>query len=209
MKLYYSAGSCSTSCHIVLEESGLKYQTVSIDWDQSSDPNVAEVLRMNPLGTLPVMKTDEGKLLSQNIAIQTYIADQAPEKKLLPPPNTLERAEAINWLSYVAADLHKSFSPLFSVSSMSENQTSRNDFKKWAMDGVTKNLQFLDQSLQGKDYLTGKNFTVADAYCFVVLSWTQWLEVPITPYPNIQAYLTRMSQRPSVQKVLKEEGLLD
>src|SRR5688500_17498396 len=104
MKLLYSAGSCSTSCHISLEESGLKYQAVGVDWDDPSDPNVQEVVKMNPLGTLPVMVTENGKILSQNIAIHTLVADLAPKSQLLPPAGSFERAEAMNWLSFVASD---------------------------------------------------------------------------------------------------------
>src|SRR3982751_4097930 len=101
MKLYYSAGSCSTSDHITLEESGLKYEAIGIDWDNASDPNIAIVNKLNPLGTLPIFITDEGKQLDQNLSIHTYIADSAPNKGLLPPVNTVERAQALNWLSFV------------------------------------------------------------------------------------------------------------
>src|SRR5437870_2124852 len=103
MKLYYSAGSCSTSCHISLEESGLKHEAIGIDWDNQSDPNIALVTKLNPLGTLPVMVVENGKTLTQNIAIHTYVADLAPHSNLLPPSGTFERAEAMQWLSFVAS----------------------------------------------------------------------------------------------------------
>ena len=107
MKLYYSAGSCSTSCHISLEESGLKYQTVAVDWDNPSDPHAAEIPKMNGMGTLPILVTDDNKQLDQNLSIHMYIADKAPGKNLL-PASGIERYQAMNWLSFVAADLHKS-----------------------------------------------------------------------------------------------------
>jgi glutathione S-transferase len=121
MKLYYSAGSCSTSCHISLEEAGLKYEAIEVDWDNSSDPNVALVTKLNPLGTLPVLITDDGKQLDQNAAIHTYIADLAPQKNLLPAQGTFERAQAMNWLSFVTTDLHKSIGGLFSVAAISDD----------------------------------------------------------------------------------------
>src|SRR3954464_7385082 len=93
MKLYYSAGSCSTSCHITLEESGLKYEAIEVDWDNKSDPNISVVTKLNPLGTLPILVTDDGNQLDQNLAIHTYIADLAPDKKLLPKVGTFERAQ--------------------------------------------------------------------------------------------------------------------
>lgn len=209
MKLFYSAGSCSTSCHISLEESGLKYQSVGIDWDNVNDKNVEEVKRLNPLGTLPIMITDEGQILDQNVAIHTYIADKAKDHQLLPPVGTEERARAMNWLAFVATDLHKSFSPLFSVDSFSSDEKVKSEFKKWATDNVKSYLSYLNQRLDGGEYLNGKNFTVADSYCFVVLNWAKWLKIPTDSYKNLENYLAKVYQRPAVQKVLREEGLLE
>src|SRR5580704_6162401 len=103
MKLYYSAGSCSTSCHLTLEESGLKYEAIEVDWDNPSDPNVSLVSKLNSLGTLPILITDEGKQLDQNLAIHVYVADKAQGRNLLPPSGTVERAEALNWLSFICS----------------------------------------------------------------------------------------------------------
>src|ERR1700721_599576 len=101
MKLYYSAGSCSTSCHITLEESGLKYEAIEVDWDNASDANIPAGSKLNPLGTLPILITDDGKQLDQNLAIHAYVAELATGKGLLPQSGTVERAEALNWLSFV------------------------------------------------------------------------------------------------------------
>ncbi len=207
MKLYYSAGSCSTSCHIVLEESGLRYEAIAVDWDNANDPNVALVTKLNPLGTLPIFLTDQGKQLDQNLAIQNYVADQAPDKKLLPAAGTLERAEALNWLSFVAADLHKSVGALFSLPYISQDNAIREKVKTFMLGKANETIAYMDAKLAGNDYLMGKTFTAADAYAFVVLGWTKWLEIPLTPYKNIQSYLARVAARPAVAKVLKEEGL--
>lgn len=207
MKLYYSAGSCSTSCHITLEESGLQYQAVKIDWDNAKDPSLAEVKRLNPLGTLPIFVTDNNTVLDQNVGIHTYVAERAPTKQLLPPAGTLERAEAMNWLSFVAADLHKSFSPLFGIESISADKKTQENVRSWATKNVQGYLAFLEMRLAGKDYLMGKVFTVADAYCFVVVNWTQWLDISLDEYKKLKAYLARILARPAVQKVYQEEGL--
>ena len=207
MKLYYSAGSCSTSCHIALEESGLKYEAVEVDWDNASDPNIPVVTKLNGMGTLPILITDDGKQLDQNIAIQTYVADKAPDKKLLPAAGTFERAEAVNWLSFVAADLHKSIGALFGTSYVSQDKNVQEAYRKFALVRANECLSYLDKKLAGHDYLLGKNFSPADGYAFVVLGWTQHLEVPLTPYKNIQAYMGRVASRPAVAKVMKVEGL--
>ena len=208
MKLYYSPGSCSTSCHISLEESGLKYEAIEVDWDNATDPNVALMNKLNPLGTLPVAIISDKQVLTQNTSIHTYIADQAPNSGLLPKMGTFERAEAVNWLSFVATDLHKSFGPLFAGKSISSDAKVQSEVRAWAETNTKEYLSFLNKHLEGRDYILGKQFSVADSYCFVVAGWTKWVEISTAPYPHLEAYLKRVSERPAVHKVLKAEGLL-
>ena len=208
MKLYYSAGSCSTSCHITLEESGLKYEAIEVDFDNTSDTNIALTAKLNPMGTLPILITDDGKQLDQNLSIHSYIADKVSEKKLLPIFGTFERAQAMNWLSFVAADLHKTIGALFSVPYYSEDKAIQEKMKKFHMNKSNEVLTYLNNKLANSDYLMGKDFCVADSYAFVVLGWTKWLEIPLTPYKNIEGYLARVASRPAVTKVLKAEGLI-
>jgi glutathione S-transferase len=207
MKLYYSAGSCSTSCHITLEESGLKYEAIKVDFDNASDPNVALVAKLNGLGTLPILITDDGKQLDQNAAIHTYVADLSASKNLLPAAGTFERAEALNWLSFVSTDLHKGIGALFGVSYASEDKTVQEAMRKYLLTNANSYLKYMDEKLAGREFLNGKSFSVADAYAFVVTGWTKWLEIPLTPYKNIESYMTRVAARPAVAKVLKAEGL--
>jgi glutathione S-transferase len=208
MKLYYSAGSCSTSCHITLEEAGLPYEAVEVDWDQPSDL-VKLVTELNPLGTLPILIADDGRQLDQNLAIHVYVADKAPAKNLLPPPGTLERAQALNWLSFVAADLHKAIGGMFAIPSISDDAAVQAAVRKAMLAKANDHLAYVDAKIAGKDYLMGKAFTPADAYAFIVINWTKYLDVSLAPYKNVQAYLARVAARPAVGRVLKAEGLLD
>jgi glutathione S-transferase len=207
MKLYYSAGSCSTSCHITLEESGLKYEAVELDFDKAED--AALVAKMNLMGTLPVFVTDDGKQLDQNLSIHVHVAEQPQSKKLLPPAGSFERAQAMNWLSFVASDLHKSIGALFGVPYVSQDKNVQGEVRKFLLGRANETIAYVEAKLEGRDYLMGRDFTPADAYAFVVLGWTKWLEIPLTPYKNVQAYLARVAARPAVAKVLKAEGLLD
>lgn len=209
MKLYYSAGSCSTSCHISLEESGLPYEAIELDWDNASDPNLALVEKLNPMGTLPILVVEPGKVLNQNAAIHTHIADLAPSKGLLPKQGSFERAQALNWLSFVSSDLHKSFSAFFSLPAISSEKPIQSAVRQWALKNVDACFKTLDAHLAGKKYIMGDTFTVVDAYCFVVSNWSKWLQVPMNDYPNVNAYLARVFERPAIQKVYKAEGLLE
>lgn len=208
MKLYYSAGSCSTSCHITLEGSGLKYEAIEVDFDNANDPNVALVSKLNPLGTLPIFVTDEGKQLDQNLAIHAYVAGKAPGKNLLPPAGTVEYAEAMNALSFVATDLHKGIGALFGLAAYENDKSVQALVRKNLLVRANEYLKYLDTKVAGREYLMGDAFTVADAYAFVVTGWTKYLEIPLAPYPNVEKYLGRVAARPAVAKVLKAEGLV-
>lgn len=207
MKLYYSAGSCSTCCHIALEEAGLSHEAIAVDFDQTSDPNFIQAMKLNGMGTLPVLDFGNGKALTQNLSILTYIADNAPEKKLLPAQGTFERAEAMTWLSFVAADLHKAVGGLFGVPHYSTDAAKKEEYRAYQMKSAEQTLSYLNANLAGKDYLMGKQYTVADAYAFIVVGWTKWLNVSLDAYPNIQSYMGRILERPATQKVFKIEGL--
>jgi glutathione S-transferase len=187
----------------------LKHEVVEIDWDQTEDPNLKLIEKLNPMGTLPVATLDNGKVLNQNLSILTYIADQVPEKKLLPPAGTVERAEAMNWLSFIAADLHKAVGGLFSTKAFSPDPAKQADYRAWGLANANKALAHLDRGLAGKEYLMGSQFTVADSYAFIVAGWTKWLDIPLTSYPNIESFQNRVLERPAVQKVFKLEGLFD
>lgn len=207
VKLYYSAGSCSTSCHISLEEAGLKYEATELDFDKDADAKL--VSKLNPMGTLPIAVINGEQQLDQNLAIHTYIADQAPQTGLLPKMGTPERYEAITWLSFVSSDLHKAFSPLFALKYISSDEKAQADVRNYVVANLNEALAHLDNRLNGRDYIMGKTFTVADSYAFVVVGWTQYVNVSLAPYKNIQNYMTRVSARPAVQRVLKAEGLLN
>lgn len=207
MKLYYSAGSCSTSCHITLEESGLKYEAIGVDWDDPKDPNIEVVTKLNKLGTLPILVTDDGRQLDQNLAIHTYVAELAPGKNLLPPAGTFERAEVMNALTFVATDLHKGIGAFFGLPYISKDKNVLDEVRKSFLKTANGYLKYMDEHLENRDYFAGKTFTVADAYAFVVTGWCQWLEIPLTPYKNVQKFMERVGKRPAVAKVLKEEGL--
>ena len=206
-KLYYSAGACSMSCVIAFEEMGAKTETILIDFDKN-DSNLTELLRLNPLGTAPVLVTDDNQTLTQNIAILEHYADQNPKSKMLADSGTFERAQTLAWLSFAASDFHKSFVPLFALKGISQNESTQNEVRTWAIKQVEENLVYLDKNLAGKDYIMGSTFTVADCYLFVVTGWTKYMGISLEPYKNIGTYLARIYSRPAVQKTLKTAGLL-
>lgn len=201
MKLYYSPGACSLSPHIVLLEAGLPFEKIKADTKTKVMDGGGDYKSVNPLGYVPLLELDDGTRLTEGPAIVQYIADKAPAKKLAPPNGTLERSKLQSWLNFVTSELHKGFSPLF-------NAAMPEEAKKIFRDRLATRFAYLDKHLAGNDYLMGKEFSVADAYLFVVSNWAARVDVDLSPFPNVLAYRKRVGARPAVQAAMKAEGLI-
>ncbi len=201
MKLYYSPGACSLSPHIVLRESGLPFQPVLASTKTHKLADGTDYYTINPKGYVPLLELDDGQRLSEGPAIVQYIADQVPGKKLAPAWGTMERYRLIEWLNFITSELHKGFSPLF-------NPATPEDYKPLARTRLDQRFAWVDQQLEGRDYLMGDTFTVADAYLFTVASWGRYVGVDIAPLKNLSAYMARVAARPAVQEAMRAEGLL-
>jgi glutathione S-transferase len=201
MKLYYSPGACSLSPHIVLHESGLSFSTERIDLKTKQTEAGADFLQINPSGYVPALQLDGGEVLTEGPAIVQWIADQVPAKNLAPANGTLERVRLQEWLNFISTELHKSHSPLF-------NPAAPEEWKTVMRELLARRFATVAQKLEGRDYLLGADFSVADAYLFVVMSWGRWVKVDVTPWPVLVAYQARIAARPAVQAALKAEGLI-
>lgn len=202
MKLYYAPGACPLSVHITLCELGLPYTLVKVDLGTKKLEDEADYLAINPKGYVPALQLDDGQLLTEVPAILTYLAEQKPEAGLLPAPGTVERARVMEWLTYTGTELHKSCSPLFRPAASA-------DWKAAALANLDRRLTYANAVLERTDYVTGTGFTVADAYLFVVLSWSDRLGIDLTRWPALIRFQERVAARPSVQRALREEGLLN
>ena len=201
MKLFIKAGACSLSPHIVLEESGLKYETESVDLATKITASGKNFLDLNPKGYVPALLLDSGELLTEGPAIVQYIADQVPERQLAPPNGSIERYRLQGWLTFIGTELHKSFSPFF-------NPASGDAWKEAARANLERRLSYVDQQLRGNAYLMGANFTVADAYLFTVLGWAKYVSFDLGKWTELAAYQARVAARPAVNAALKAEGLI-
>ena len=144
---------------------------------------------------------DDGQLLTEGPAINQYLADRVPEKKLAPANGSIERYRLQEWLTFLGTELHKSFSPLF-------NPAASEDWKKASLETVERRLGYVATQLTGKQFLVGDNFTIADAYLFTILGWGQYVGLDIGKWPVLKEYHGRIFMRPAVQAALKAEGLI-
>jgi glutathione S-transferase len=200
MKLYYSPGACSLSPHIVLREAGLAFEPVMAPTKTHKLADGTDYYTINPLGYVPLLELDDGTRLREGPAIVQYIADQVPDKNLVPAAGTLPRYRLQEWLTYIGTEIHKTFSPLF-------NPAMPEEAKQIFRDRLANRFAFVDQQLAGKNYLMGDHFTVADAYLYTVTRWTKPLAIDLSAFPHLRAHHARVEARPAVQETLKAEKL--
>ena len=201
MKLYYSPGACSLSPHIVLREAGLAFEPVLASTKTHKLQDGTDYYGINPKGYVPLLELDNGERLTEGPAIVQYIADQVPAKKLAPTAGTMARYRLQEWLNFITSELHKSFSPLF-------NPAMPEEAKALYRTRLGDRFKWVDGQLAGKNYLMGEDFSVADAYLFVVAGWGKHVGVDISSLANLGAFMARVAARPAVQEALKAEGLL-
>jgi glutathione S-transferase len=201
MKLFYSPGACSVSPHIVLRESGLKFDIERVNLAEKKTEKGADYKAINPKGYVPALLLDNGELLTEAAVVVQYIADQAPDKKLAPPLGSIERYHLSEWLNFIATELHKSFGPFFKPDTP---EATKQSFRERLM----LRLGYVEKQLEGKEYLAGNQFTIADAYLFTVLRWTDRINFDLSSFPAIQEYRKRVAARPAVNETLKVEGLI-
>lgn len=201
MKLYYSPGACSLSPHIVSCELGFDLQMIKVDLATHTIEDGRDYHSVNPKGYVPALELDNGEILTEGVAIIQYLADQKPEKNLVPKWGTFERYRLQEWLTFISSELHKNFSPLW-------NKNLAEEVRKSTIEKLNKRFEYLEEKLSGQQFLMGGAFSVADAYCFTILRWSNVLNVDISAYANVMAYVERIAARPAVQEAMRAEGLL-
>jgi glutathione S-transferase len=201
MKLFYSPGACSLSPHIVSREAGVPIDIVRVDNKAKKTETGADFWQVNPKGQVPVLQLDDGDMLTEGPAIVQYIADKAPQSKLIPASGSIERYHVLEWLNFVTSEIHKGFTPLFKPNTPDE-------YRAISKDNLGNRFNYVDKHLAGRAYLVGDHFTVADAYLFTVLRWASIQKIDLSRFPNITAYMGRIAERPRVKEALQAEGLL-
>lgn len=201
MKLYYSPGACSMAPHIVALESGQAIDLVRVDIPNKKTENGDDFWAINPKGYVPALQLDDGQVLTEVGVICQYLADQKPESGLVPKFGTIERYHQMEALNFAATEVHKQIGALF-------NPKMTAEMKEVQQGTIERRLASLEKMLEGRDYISGANFSAADAYLFTVLNWSKPLKMDFSQWPNITAFIARVGGRPKVQETMKAEGLI-
>ncbi len=196
MKLYYSQHTCSLAPHILLLETETPHTLVRVDLKQHVTATGENYYGINPKGQVPLLALPTGELLSEGSVISQFIAEQAKSETLL-PSSGLKRYRVLEWQNYISSEIHKSFSPLF-------NPAFSADAKQVVRGLLRKKYEWLNAQVADR-LLTGESFTIADAYLFTVSGWAPRVGVDLADLDNLQAYLARIAERPTVREAIQAE----
>ncbi|MEA3037952.1 MAG: glutathione S-transferase [Sphingomonadales bacterium] len=199
MKLYYAPAACSQAPHIAAREAGLPIELAKVEFPSKRTADGESLYDVNPKGAVPALKLDDGDVLTENAVILQYIADQAPGSQLALPAGKA-RYHLLEWLNFIATELHKGFGPLW-------NPATPEEFKQATRDALGKKFDYLQEKIGDGPYILGEHFSIVDAYAFAVLNWTRIHKIDIARWPGLAAYLQRIAARPAVQETLRAEGL--
>lgn len=203
MLLYYKPGACSLASRIVLIELGLPFDDERVDTASGMTATGADYKAINPRGYVPALRLGSGTVLTENPAILQYLADQVPASGLAPPAGTLQRVRLQEWLNFIASELHKAFAPWFS------GRKLEGDAERQALAQLGRRISDVERALgDGRGFLCGDTFTVADAYLAVVLGWAGFIGLDLSRWPASAGYLARLRQRPAVREAMVAEGLV-
>lgn len=202
MKLYYSPGACSLSPHIVLREVGMRFEMEQVDLASHKTKSGADFTQVNPKGYVPALRLDDGQVLTEGVAIVQFIADLHPEAGLVPTPATLARARLQEHLNFIASEFHKAFAPFFAADASEAAQTA-------AAATIGHRLDYFENIFaDGRPYLLGDTFSVADAYLFVISTWTKPTGIGLDKWPHVADFVKRVARREKVREAMHAEGIL-
>jgi len=194
VKLFYSKGSCSLAARITIHELQVACEYELVNQKDKTYGGGLDFLKINPHGMVPVLQLDNGEYLTENVAVQIYLAETFQSTQLLPPVTDMNRYRVIEWLSYVATEIHKNCGPLFSPTI--SNEMKESVFKPM----LVKKIAALDPYFTAHEFLIGNHFTIADSYLFVVLTWMAHFDISFVGWPHLDRYFNQIKQRPSVQQ---------
>ncbi|ANY82865.1 glutathione transferase GstA (plasmid) [Microvirga ossetica] len=204
MKLYYASGTCSLSPHIVAREADIPLELERVDIRRT--PHVTatgiDFTTVNPNSYVPALRLDDGSLLTEGAVIVQYLADLNPASGLVPPAGTPERYRVQSWLTFIATELHKMYSPwLFHPEYGAQAQGV-------ARDKIAQRLAFVEDHLAASGpFVMGDRFCVADAYLFTIVGWSGFARIDLSGFPHLRTFMERIGSRRKVREAIDVEGL--
>jgi glutathione S-transferase len=201
LTLYYAAGACSLAAHIVLEESGEKYEARKMDLSKG-EQRTPEYLKIHPLGRVPALQLDNGEPLTENTAILPYLG----KRFKLWPTDPVAEAKALSLIGYFAATVHPAHAHIGRPERYATDKSAHPNIQETGKKSFQGYLEQIDGMLAGREYL-GERYSVLDPYALVFYSWGFKREMPVAQMKNYTALKDRMMQRPAVRRIIEKEGV--
>ncbi|WP_426131161.1 glutathione S-transferase N-terminal domain-containing protein [Pararhizobium sp. PWRC1-1] len=203
MQLYFKPGACSLSARIILTELEIPFESIEVITERGTTIDGRDYRAINPKGYVPALEIEPGVIVTENPAILQYLADLQPQAGLAAAAGTFERIRLQEWLNFISSELHKAFAPWFSGRSIDEGERSRAEII------LARRIDDVERGLSdGRRFIVGEAFTIADAYLFVVLNWAGFISFSLARWPTVADYIARIAARPTVRAALVAEGLL-
>ncbi|QJP08951.1 glutathione transferase GstA [Pseudomonas multiresinivorans] len=199
MKLYFAPNACSLAAHIVLRELGLPFSLVRVNNRTKRTADGQDFYRINPKGYVAALQLEDGTVLTEGAAILQYLADLQPDAGLAPANGTLARTHLQAQLNFIGSELHAGMSPLF-------DSEIPDPVKDLLRSKLARRLGYLEQVLAANGQVAGDSFSIADAYLFTVLGWSEQLKVDLGAYPAIRRFRQAVGTRPAVIEALRAEA---
>jgi glutathione S-transferase len=200
MKLYYAPGACSLAAHIILREAGYDFELDKVDLASKRTASGEDYRQVNDKGYVPALRLDNGEVLTEDAVLLLYLADHRPGAGLAPQASTLERYRLLEWLNFIATELHKTLGALY-------NPRVDGEWRAGLISLFERRADWLAGRLAGRTWLMDE-YGIADAYLFTILNWCGWLKIDLSRWPALVDHGARVAARPAVQAALREEGLL-
>jgi glutathione S-transferase len=201
VKLYYLPSACSMSPHIVANELGLSIELVKIDPKTKRTQHGEDFFAINPKGYVPALQLDDGSVLTEGTTIVQYLSDLKPDAQLAPANGSMARYRLQEMLGYINSEIHKTYTSLFDSATSDDIRAERKAY-------LCKRYAVIEAALARTPFLLGQQFTIADAYLFVVTRWSEFVKLDLSQFPNLLAFQARIAARPAVQSAMTREQLI-
>jgi len=203
LTLYYAPGACSMASHIAIEETGVPYEAKPVSLASGEHLKDEYLKTVNPRGKVPALRTDEG-VLTENVAIITYLARAFPQARLLPDdPFAFAQAQSFN--SYLCATVHINHAHKMRGYRWAVEETSFADMKRKVPETMAASFALIERDMLKGPWVMGEQYTICDPYLYTIAGWLEGDGVDLATLPKVAAHRKRMEDRPAVQKVLADE----
>ncbi len=199
LTLYYGPGACSMAAHIVLEESGEKYEPKKVNL-AAGEQRTPDYLKINPLGRVPALRLDNGEPLTENTAILPYLGKRFD----LWPKDALAEAKALSLIGFFASSVHPAHGHVGRPERYTADSAAHPGIKEMGLKTFHGYLQQIDGMLAGREWFFDR-YSVLDPYAFVFYTWGVRRELPMAELKHYTGLKDRMLKRAAVQRVAEDE----